>query len=350
MKVQYMKDLLIERGLPSLLSREEMLEILLSEEYGFMPPAPDKISFTKTQLRNDNVFAGKGRVWEINITVNVNNRDFSFPAALIIPEGEGPFPFFVNLNFEKNIPNYYFPAEEIIDNGFAAFNLYFKDVTSDDDDFSDGLAGVLFPDGRKEDTDCGKIAIWAWAASRCLDYAVTDSRFDMTRACVCGHSRLGKTALLAGAADERFCFVHSNCSGCSGAAIARNNTGETIRDICRVFPYWFCERYKKYADNEDEMPFDQHFLLASIAPRYVSVVSATEDDWACPENEQLSCHGASSAYEKAGYEGFVCNKKADTGEKFTKGNIAYFLREGRHFFSREDWQFVMDFVKSKMNT
>lgn len=340
-----MKNLIKERKLPSLLAEEEMFEILQREEYGYFPSAPEKISFEKTQLRNDNVFGGKGKVWEITITVTVNGKDFSFPVSYMVPEGNGPFPFFVNINFEKNIPDYYYPAEEILDNGYACFNLYFKDVTSDNDDFTDGLAGLYYPDGKRNNTDCGKIALWAWAACRVLDYAETQSVLDMSKAAVCGHSRLGKTALLAGAADVRFRFVHSNCSGCSGASIARGNTGETVSDICRVFPYWFCENYKKYANNEENMPFDQHFLLACIAPRYVSVCSASEDDWADPTGEQLSCFAASPAFEKYG-KGFVCDKKAETGESFTEGNIAYFYRKGRHFFSREDWNFLMKFIKS----
>lgn len=342
-----MKDLINKRNLPSLLSIEEMKEIIQREEYGYFPEAPQSIRFEKKQVRNDNVFCGNGKVYEITVSVTVRNKEFSFPAAFIIPEGEGPFPFFVNLNFEKNIPNYYFPAEEIIDNGFAAFNIYFKDVTSDDADFTDGLAGIFYPDGKRGPTDCGKLALWAWAASRVLDYAETEPRLDKSRVCVCGHSRLGKTALVAGAADKRFRFVHSNCSGCGGAAIARENTGEKIEDICRNFPYWFCENYKKYINNEDNMPFDQHYLIASIAPNFVSVSSASEDDWADPENEQLSCFAASPAYEASGVRGFVCDRKAEIGEKFFEGNIGYFLRKGRHFYSRHDWNMLMEFIRSK---
>lgn len=342
-----MINLITERKFPSLLSREEMLEILQREEYGCMPPAPEKISFGKTQLRNDNVFAGKGKLWEIEITCTVKGKDFTFPVALMLPEGDGPFPFFVNINFEKNIPNYYFPAEEILDNGFAAFNLYFKDVTSDNDDFTDGLAGIFYPDGKRGDTDAGKIIFWAWAASRCLDYAETLPCLDMSRSCVCGHSRLGKTALVAGAFDHRFRFVHSNASGCSGASAARGNTGETVSDICRVFPYWFCENYKKYPCNEESMPFDQHFLLAAVAPNYVTVCSASEDAWAHPENEQLSCFAASPAYERLGLSGFICDRKAEVGDKFFEGSIGYSLRRGRHFFSREDWNNLIAFIKSK---
>ena len=342
-----MKNLIEERKLPALLSEEEMLEILQREEYGFMPSPPEKITFSKRAMRTDNDFCGKGKMWEIAINCTLHGKEFSFPVSLMLPSGEGPHPFFVNINFEKNVPNYYFPAEEILDNGFGAFNLYYKDVTSDNDDFTDGLAGIFYPDGKRNATDPGKIALWAWAASRVLDYAQTEPRLDMTRAAVCGHSRLGKTALVAGAFDHRFRFVHSNNSGCSGAAVARGNTGETVSDICRVFPYWFCENYKKYAENEDKMPFDQHFLLACIAPNFVSVGSASEDSWADPAGEQLSCFAASDIYKKYDMKGFVCDKRAAVGDCFFDGSIGYFLRKGRHFFSREDWNKVISFIKSK---
>ena len=115
-----MKNLINERKLPALPSKEEIYEILQREEYGFMPPPPEKISFSKREMRTDNDFCGKGKMWEITITCTVKGKEFSFPAALMLPAGDGPHPFFVNLSFEKNVPNYYFPAEEILDNGFAS--------------------------------------------------------------------------------------------------------------------------------------------------------------------------------------------------------------------------------------
>jgi hypothetical protein len=184
-----------------------------------------------------------------------------------------------------------------------------------------------------------------------MDYAQTlDDVLDLKNSIVCGHSRLGKTALLTAATDERFAFAYSNDSGCSGAAITRKKNGETVKDICKVFPYWFCENYKKYVDNEDNMPFDQHYLIASVAPRYAYVASAFEDKWADPDSEMLSCVAASGAYEKQGLVGFVCdNRLPKTGDIYHEGNIGYHLRAGLHYFSREDWNKAIAFINSKKN-
>ena len=86
--------------------------------------------------------------------------------------------------------------------------------------------------------------MWAWAAQRVMDYAITLDCLNKNRGTVCGHSRLGKTALLAAATDERFFCAYSNDSGCGGAAISRKKDGEKINDICKAFPYWFCDNYK----------------------------------------------------------------------------------------------------------
>lgn len=96
-----------------------------------------------------------------------------------------------------------------------------------------------------------------------------------------------------------------NCSGNSGAALSRGNTGETVADITSRFPYWFCKKYAKYADKEESLPFDQHELLALIAPRYLYVASATEDAWADPDGELLSAKLASAYYEMYGLKGVV---------------------------------------------
>lgn len=330
-------------GLPELLPREQMLRIMLEQVYGYLPPKPDSIRFEVRKRHIPNFCAGNATCDKVIAICQINGNVFTFPFYATIPTDDKRHPFFIHINFRDSVPDRYEPSEELVDNGFAVFSLYYQNVTSDDGDFTNGLAGVLYPDGiRKRDTDCGKIAMWAWAAQRVMDYAqtLTDS-LDLSCGIVCGHSRLGKTALLTAATDERFAFAYSNDSGCSGAAITRGKQGEAVRDIYTRFPYWFCENYKRYIDKEDTMPFDQHYLVAAIAPRKVLIGSASEDLWADPACEQLCCFAASPAFKN----GFVCpDRTAAIGEAFLAGDIGYHLRKGSHYFSRADWNRLIQFV------
>lgn len=319
------------------LSHDEIVDLLLREEYGYLPPAPDKLSVEVVE-EDKYFYSGKTVLYKLKFTVQIKGAEFSFPVNYNLPISDKPLPCFVFINFRDCVPDKYLPSEEISDHGHAVMSFCYTDVTSDDDDFTNGLAGLIYPDGKRGDSDCGKIGLWAWAAMRVMDYAKTLPELDGGRISVVGHSRLGKTALLTGALDHRFYCAFSNDSGCSGAAIARENTGERISVICNAFPCWFCKNYLKYADNEDSMPFDQHFLLAANAPHRVYVASASEDSWACPPNEYRSCIEASEYYKSLGLTGFVTDKALpEIGDRFHDGHIGYHLREGRHRLSRHDW-------------
>lgn len=353
-----LKKLLDSLALPSICSREEMLDTLLREEYGYMPPLPESVSVkegTSESVKEciiHNFCAGKATLNKVDLTVKLYGEDFTFPIYLSIPtkqsaSGKG-HPFFVHINFRDAIPDLYLPIEEIIDRGYAVISFCYKDVTSDDGDFTNRLAGVITRHEPRGASTPGKIAMWAWAAQRALDYAYTLDCLDKSRAFVCGHSRLGKTALLAAATDGRFKLAYSNDSGCSGAALSRGTKGERIRDICRVFPFWFCENYQKYIDNEQNMPFDQHWLASLIAPRYLYVASAKEDAWADPDCEFLTCVAASESYKQAGVDGIICpDRLPEAGDVFHAGNIGYHLRYGTHYMGREDWNRVIDFAEMK---
>lgn len=343
-----LKQMINDRKLPELKSKEEMLEILQHEVYGYMPPKPDKLEWTVKNNYIGAFCAGKVTSQYVELTAQLGDKSFKFPFVAVIPKGEGPHPFFIHINFRPNVPDRYMLTEEITDQGFACLSFCYEDVTKDNGDFTSGLAGVLYENGERAATDPGKIAMWAWAAQRVMDYAMQEPRLDKSCAIVCGHSRLGKTALLCGATDERFTFAYSNNSGCSGAAITRDKVGEKVAEITNMFPYWFCENYKQYANREYEMPFDQHFLIASIAPRYTYVASANEDQWADPNSEMLACVAATPAYEALGVSGIICeNRLPVIGDVYHKGNIGYHLRAGLHYFSREDWNKMIMFVNSK---
>lgn len=343
-----MMDMITQREIPQLLSRQKMLCAMLENVYGILPPVPSELSFEVERDVIPNFCAGKAICNKVTATCDMNNQTFSFPFYVTMPTDPKKHPFFIHINFRPDVTDRYQPTEELIDHGFAVLSFCYNDITKDNGDFTDGLAGVLYPEGiRKKSTDAGKIAMWAWAAHRVMDYAQTRGDvLDLSCAIVCGHSRLGKTALLAAATDERFAFAYSNNSGCTGAAISRKKQGETISKICASFPYWFCEKYQEYAGKEQQMPFDQHFLVACIAPRKVLIGSASEDLWADPVSEQLCCLAASPAFEN----GFISSGEiAKIGEEFFEGDIGYHLRKGLHYFSREDWNKLINYVKMHYN-
>lgn len=343
-----LKQLLAERNLPPLKSREEMIEILQKEEYGYLPPKPDSISFKETlDYLGSSISSGKAVSKKVDVTVSLYGEKFTFPIYMTVPIKAGRFPFFVCVNFQKDSTVYdrMIPTDEIIENDFGIITFGYQDVTKDNNNFTDGLAGVLYKNKERGVSDASKIAMWAWAAHRALDYAETQDKLDMNCAIVCGHSRLGKTALLAAATDERFKYAHSNNSGASGAALSRGKRGESQPVMSKV-SRWFCYDYAKYADDIEKTPFDQHYLLASIAPRFVYVASAYEDTWADPDSEFLSCVAASEEFEKYGKKGIVCDDRLpEIGDEYHEGTIGYHLRSGVHYFAREDWQKLIKFIK-----
>lgn len=328
--------------LPALKSRKEMLDTLQKEVYGYMPAAPTNIEFISKEITTDDYCNGKAERYSIVAKCTVNGQEFAFPFSMAIPKNtNGKVPFFMFIGFTKGPTSKYQSTEAVIDKGYAILYYNYEDIATDDGKFDNGLSAILYPDGKRGDTDPGKVAMWAWGAQRMMDYAQSISdKLDLSRSAVCGHSRTGKAALLAGATDTRIQFTYSNESGCSGSAISRRKAGESISRITGTFPYWFCKNYKHWAGREAEMPFDQHWLLASIAPRKVLVGSASKDINADPLSEQLGCLAASPAFKN----GFSCDVMAVTGDAFLEGDIGYHLREGSHAFTETDWLRAVEFI------
>lgn len=358
------ETILAERSLPHLLQmadggavtaenwqqrRQELVDILTENVFGRMPRRTEPATWR--ELEKDVNAAGKAMTRKMEITLPVGQEAaFSFPVTVTVPfsaKPEAPKPAFVFISFGYAK---YYPMEELVDQDVIVAEMVMNDVSKDTDDgWESGMAKVLYPNGRPNPDSPGKIAMWAYAASCVLDYLLSLDRVDTTRVAVVGHSRLGKTALWAAANDTRFTHAFSNNSGCAGAAITRQKVGESFPDIYQRFPYWFCENMEKWCESPEAIAksnFDQHYLLAAIAPRKVYVASAQQDQWADPNSEFLSCAAASAAWQLLGKTGLVAHDRLpEPGDSFHKGDVGYHLRSGTHFLSRHDWMQFCDFLK-----
>ncbi|MBQ8311094.1 MAG: hypothetical protein IJX80_08810 [Clostridia bacterium] len=323
--------------------REAALQTVLYEEYGFVNTEGVNVTaeIVKTEEKQ---FAGKCTHTAVKFTVIKGSDQSSFPVHIYQPTKVSDPQMIIQINFHPELPNKYLPIEELMDRGVAVAHVNYKDVTTDDNDFNNGIARLLTD--RNNPHAAGKIALWSYAASEIATWLLANGYARAGALYVAGHSRLGKTALLTAARDTRFTGVLVNCSGSCGAAIAREKTGETVEKICHVFPYWFATYFHQYANREFEMPFDQHYLTALIAPRKLCIVTAEEDLWADTDAQYVAAEAADVIYRKMGVDGLVRrNGMLKQGEKTMEGQIAFTKRGGTHFFSRDDWNFFIDFIK-----
>lgn len=333
--------------------RPQVLEVFAQEMYGHMPARPEGLHFST--ISEETVYAGLGLRKVVRIYLDADQAHW-FDVLIHLPkDAAGPVPMFVGLNFKGNDAtlderaDFRWPYELVLKAGMGVATAWRDSIEPDGRDSKLAEAEGVCRDGGvrswyNKDGDWGAISAWAWGLSRIVDYLETDEAYDTDRLAVIGHSRLGKTALWAGANDLRFDMVISNDSGCCGAAISRRKFGETFAVIDTSFPHWFTREFDKYKGREEAFPADQHWLIALAAPRPVYVASATEDLWADPKGEWLAAKAAEPVYALFGMQGLDDGMPApDVSDG--DGRIGYHIRSGKHNILAFDWQQYISFMK-----
>ncbi len=195
--------------------------------------------------------------------------------------------------------------------------------------------------------DWGAIGAWAWGASRALDYLETDKDVDASRVIMFGHSRLGKTALWAGAQDTRFAAVIANCSGEMGASLSRRDYGETVDNIAKHFPYWMCRNFQQFSNHWDRLPVDSHMLVALIAPRPLFLNTGSEDLWGDPHGEFLAARAATPVYELLGKTG-ITETDFPPLDHAILHDLSFNCHTGKHDVLPSDWDNFLDFADAEL--
>ena len=303
---------------------------IIDMEYGGVPPEPAGIlaeTLVHSRLRH---WPDAPNCWGYKVHCSGGEQELSFCLRVFFPSSGGPFPVVVSGD-----ACWRYLTDEVIqhmlDQGLAVVQF---DRTEMGEDL--GYGGVPDPQRRQgglyevyPNATFGAIAAWAWGYHRAVDLVHTLDFLRHDRIAITGHSRGGKATLVAGATDRRITLVNDNASGAGGSAPFRDtpHDGEGLR-VLSTFPSWFGPGLRNYAGETEELPFDQHCLLATLAPRPLLLTYAEDDHWANPHGMVRAAEAARSAYTLMGHS----------------DALAYHLRPGKHAHAPEDWSALLDFI------
>ncbi len=306
------------------LRRREITAKVLELEYGGLPPVPESLD---VQLLHDSRPRRFPRsTYAQYRLVHGGNRAFHFRLDVHRPEADGPVPVVLAgdgcwLYATDEV------RREVLGRGFALALFSRTEIVPD-------IAGAgrttgLYP--VYPDHHFGALSAWAWGYHRAIDALERIEGVDAARIAITGHSRGGKTVLLAGATDERIAVTAPNASGAGGTGsyLYQGPGCERIANLMVAFPFWFGPAFGTFAEREAELPFDQHFLRALVAPRAQLNTNGYDDLWANPAGAWQTHMATQEVYGFLGVE----------------DRIGQVYRPGGHDHSLADWRVFLDFAQ-----
>ena len=348
--------------------RKEIIESYKKLMYGELPGPPDEMDFeilnTKTNALDDTAIRK-----EIRITMRMKNgRQHHALMLLYLPKHvQTPVPAFFGLNFKGNhtvtdekdvlmtgsqnnlkdflkedmrgCHSHRFCFKDVIAHGYASATICYHDFFPDHPNGWRESIFQLFDDVTSHygvHEKYSAIGAWSWGMSRAVDYLQRLPEINPGKIALHGLSRIGKAALWSGANDERCQIIISNESGCGGAKLGRRYFGEIYLTLIYAQPHWFIRPFRYFPGKEEELPFDQHFLLALTAPRILAVGSAEEDLWADPKGEFLSAGLTRDVYQLYGIEIPEYKEMPEAGTALV-APVSYHIRHGKHDQNKDDW-------------
>ena len=338
--------------------RRELLDLFEREVYGRLPPKPTAMAFEVTDEK-----LSEDRFATIRRYRQHFRADKSGPAIdwiVVLPRhAKGPVPVFLHLNYAgldkieaKKTNHYDLPWDMLVANGYAFMSAHYTQITGDGRKRSGFFNGVCELWGRRDFAKAdnpGSLIIWAWGLMRGLDLAERISEIDAERNVVIGSSRLGKAALLAAAYDERFKVCVPNQTGAVGVQLMKRDYGETLRGQRLSLPHWYCRNVWRHVESPREQPFDQHLLLACVAPRAL-LLECYHKKWFDPKGEWLAAKAASPAWELltgralGGKTHAPAEWPAPYCDSAARPPFGYVRRTECHGLSPYDWKWAVDFA------
>ena len=348
------------------LRRPQIMSLFSNLVYGRVPQPSTPMKLTFREVKKDGAFMrGKATRKDVEIQIKTEKGAKTMRILLFVPnEVAKPVPAIMKHSFNNTRSGDFdagflrsdrlkngWPLGKILDAGFAFCAVYHEDLVRHNEvEFKDSIHRLFYPEGQSfpKAHEWGVLSACAWGGMRALDYLETDSEIDAERVAIMGHSKMGKTALWTAAQDERFAMAISAQSGCAGAALWRRKSGETLKKMVTRFPYWLCRNAQKFVEQEDDLPVDQHMLLACIAPRPVYVHSGVKDTWADGRGEYLSAYYASEVYRLLGKKGLESEKSPEVGQAVMDGEVGYHIRNGGHSIEGGDWEKFIQFASKHL--